>query len=130
MEWNLVETGQERKKFQNFFFSNKMTELWFVFCNNEFGMIMLGIYEFQISLTLKLIYFEKWEKWDELSEFLKITGVELWCGYVWTTVMLCDIRKCFVDVFEHERLVFSELFGKDGFWENRWTLSKWDFMIG
>jgi len=51
-------------------------------------------------------------KWHKLSEFLEITGIELWCGYVWTTLMICVIWKCFVDVFEHECLVFGELFGK------------------
>jgi len=36
----LVENGQGRRIFRNLFFSNKMMELSFVFCNNELRMIM------------------------------------------------------------------------------------------
>ena len=35
----------------------------------------------------------------------------------------------FVDVFEHECLVFGKLFRKDECCENRRTLPKWGFMI-
>jgi hypothetical protein len=37
---------------------------------------------------------------------------------------------CFVDVFEHECLVFGELIGNASFCENRRTLLKWVLKIG
>jgi hypothetical protein len=83
----------------------------------------------KVYMSLNLILLWKWlsfwkrGKWDEFREFLELNGIKLWCGFVWTTVMICDIWTCFVDVFEHECLILCELFGK------RWFLWKWtDFV--
>jgi len=68
----------------------------------------------QISLNLVLLWkwlsFWKKGKWGKLSEFLKFNGIKLWFGYVWTTVMICGVCICLVDAFEHECIVFGELF--------------------
>ena len=91
----------------------------------KFRMIMKGVYE-----LWKWLSFWKREKCDELREFLELNEIKLGFGYVWTTVMICDICTCFVNVFEYEYLVFCALSKKRWFYENRRTLSKCGFMIG
>jgi len=111
-------------------FLEKRMELWFALCNYEFRMIRKDVCELRTWSYLDNEFLLKKGKWDEFSEFLEIIGIELWCWYVWTILMICDTWKYFVDVFEHECLVSVNYWEKDEFCENRRTLTKWGFMIG
>jgi hypothetical protein len=64
-------------------------------------MSLEWLWKLYMSLNLVLLWkwlsFWKRGKWHEFKEFLELNGIKLWCGYVWTTIMICDIWTCFVD---------------------------------
>jgi len=43
--WNLFENVQEHEILWNSFFSNEMLGLRFIFCRNDFKMVLKGVYE-------------------------------------------------------------------------------------
>jgi len=100
---------QEREIFRKSFFSSTMMELWLFTVTMSLEWVCNEYIGLELGFTLKMHYFWKMWKWDELMEFLEIIGMELCWWYIWATLMLCDIRNYLVAVFKHGYFVFGEL---------------------
>ena len=67
---------------------------------------------FKLSFVLKMEFFWKMVKLDELGEILELIGIGLRRGYAYAIVIICNMWLCFVKVFEHVCLAFRKLLRK------------------
>lgn len=63
-------------------------------------------------------------KWDEVSEVFELIRIDLWSGYVYATMIICNTYIYFVEVFEHVCFVSMNFLESEDNCENRRTLSK------
>ena len=76
----------------------------------------------KLGFVLKMNWFCKMTKWDELRWFLEIIRIDLWNVYVYVTALICGLYIYSVEAFEFGYFDFGEIIKNASFYENRRTL--------